>query len=61
MNIAMIAAGYKADMLFENVLAYRDICDKGEKRIEYLKESHIINDFIGGGLIWTLQGSSFII
>ena len=35
---AIIAAGYKADVLFENLMIYRDVCDKAESRVQSLKE-----------------------
>lgn len=39
MCISIIAAGYKADVLFENLIIYSDICDKAKSRVKYLKES----------------------
>lgn len=39
MCTAIIAAGYKAEALFETLMTYRDICDKAENRIQYLKEN----------------------
>ena len=44
MNISVLAAGYKADVLFESLMTYRDVCDKAENRVTYLKENHMIND-----------------
>lgn len=40
---SIIAAAYKADALFETQLAYRELCDSAERRINSLKESGVID------------------
>lgn len=40
---AIIAAGYKADVLFETLMTYKEICNSAADRVEYLKENGMID------------------